>query len=645
MASEPWNGPGESDSETVATIAAAGDATQDAHPDGAFAATQALSGSPPSDVVSHGSTIVPTWGPSSYASLPEPGYQVGALFGRGGMGEVVVAQDQRIGREVAVKRIRAKHPTHDAVERFLREARIQARLDHPAIVPVYELGTDAEGLPYFTMKRLTGVTLGKRLADRAAVQPLLRAFVDVCLAIQLAHSRGVVHRDLKPANIMLGDYGEVYVLDWGVARVIADRSRTTHPLQAVVDHDEVEDGTTAGSILGTPGYMAPEQIKGHEVSPAADVYALGAILFEILVGEPLHPRGEAALGTTLTQPQEAPTKRAGERTIALELDGVCFDALAEEPEARPTARELANRIQAYLDGDRDIERRRALSASQLESARAALKEGGPEAHAAAMRRAGRALALDPDSEDAAALVGKLMLEPPEDMPKGLLASIEKDHGAGNRDRAKKALFSYIGVLALNLVLLPVLDVKDWTLQLSFLGVVAILCGLAYRGMVTRVSRLKSMFVVNLLGIIMFSRVLGPFMLTPIMTLGVLQSFSSSPRLLAKPLWIWVWLAAAVLGPVGLELSGVFPRTFNFHDGVISTVSQFYILHGSISELVLVLANVVVIAICVRFMIALSTNRELAHRKLLIQAWHLEQMLPAKRPWQTSPGSAKGPIRY
>ncbi|CAN5606240.1 hypothetical protein BH11MYX1_BH11MYX1_25690 [soil metagenome] len=317
---------------------------------------------------------------------------------------------------------------------------------------------------------------------------------------------------------------------------------------------------------------------------------------------------------------------------------MCFDALAEDPAARPTARELANRIQAYLDGDRDVERRRALSAAQLDSARKALEDGGPEAHAAAMRRAGRALALDPDSEDAAVLVGKLMLEPPAALPTELLASLERDVGAGNRDRAKKALFSYVGVLALNLVLLPILDVKDWTLQLSFLGVIAILCGLAYRGMVTRVSRLKSMFLVNLFGIIMFSRILGPFMLTPIMTLGVLQSFSSSPRLLAKPLWIWAWLAAAVLIPVGLEKSGIFPRTFNFHDGVISTVSQFYVLHGSVSEIVLVIANVVVIAICVRFMIAVSTSRELAHRKLLVQSWHLEQMLPGNRPWQTKPGS-------
>ena len=225
---------------TIATRADPGDATADGE-----AATQS-----PSNLSTHdhskSNSIIPTWGTTEYVSLPDPGYQIGELIGRGGMGEVVVAQDQRIGREVAVKRIRAQKPSHDAVERFLREARIQARLDHPAIVPVYELGTDAVGLPYFTMKRLTGVTLGKRLTDKAPIQPLLRAFADVCLAIQLAHTRGVVHRDLKPSNIMLGDYGEVYVLDWGVARVISDRTRSTHPMQAVDVRDEIEDATTSG---------------------------------------------------------------------------------------------------------------------------------------------------------------------------------------------------------------------------------------------------------------------------------------------------------------------------------------------------------------------------------------------------------------
>src|SRR3569832_2173046 len=181
----------------------------DGTPAGPTIATRADPGAPTADGDAHAATlapsnlstgdhsksnsIIPTWGTTEYVSLPDPGYQIGELIGRGGMGEVVVAQAQRIGREVAVKRIRAQKPS-----------------------------TDAVGLPYFTMKRLTGVTLGKRLADKAPIHPLLRAFADVCLAIQLAHTRGVVHRDLKLSNIMLGDYGEVYVLDWGVARVISD---------------------------------------------------------------------------------------------------------------------------------------------------------------------------------------------------------------------------------------------------------------------------------------------------------------------------------------------------------------------------------------------------------------------------------------
>src|SRR3954467_1599549 len=260
------------DDETRGTRADAGAPTAD----GSIAAGVAPTALPTS--AGHDETIVPSWGPSAFAALPDPGYQIGELIGRGGMGEVVVAQDQRIGREVAIKRIRSLDPSSDAVNRFLREARIQARLDHPAIVPVYELGTDADGRPYFTMKRLAGVTLSRKLSENGPVQPLLRAFVDVCLAIQLAHSRGVVHRDLKPSNIMLGDYGEVYVLDWGVARVLTETRRTTGP-SLVVDPD---DGTTVGAILGTPGYMAPEQVRGHEAGSKADVYALGAILFEIL---------------------------------------------------------------------------------------------------------------------------------------------------------------------------------------------------------------------------------------------------------------------------------------------------------------------------------------------------------------------------
>ena len=359
-------------------------------------------------------TLVPS-GPGGAAvlMLPPAGYQLGDAIGRGGMGEVLAAQDLRIGREVAVKRMISSKPDSEQTARFLREARIQARLEHPAIVPVHELGVDAEGRPFFTMKRLTGRTLGQRQAEGMPLNRLLRAFVEVCLAIEFAHARGVIHRDLKPSNVMLGDYGEVYVIDWGIARVLTDDDE---PRNRQWDIGTLDEGTKSGALLGTPGYMAPEQIRGQRATPAADVYALGSMLFEILAGHILHKRGEAGIGSTLGNPQVSPAARFPDRAIPPELDALCFAALAEDPEARPTAHDLAERVQAFLDGDRDLERRRELAAEQLASAREALASDAPDARATGMRRAGRALALDPRSEEAAELVSSLVLDPPPALP-------------------------------------------------------------------------------------------------------------------------------------------------------------------------------------------------------------------------------------
>jgi serine/threonine protein kinase len=145
-------------------------------------------------------------------------YRVQRRIGKGGMGEVMLARDEQLGRDVAIKRMRAANPSERAIQRFLREATVQGRLEHPSIVPVHEIGRDSDGLPFFVMKKLAGDSLEKILVeDKLSQQRVLRAFVEVCHAIELAHQRGVVHRDLKPDNIMIGDLGEVYVVDWGVA--------------------------------------------------------------------------------------------------------------------------------------------------------------------------------------------------------------------------------------------------------------------------------------------------------------------------------------------------------------------------------------------------------------------------------------------
>jgi serine/threonine-protein kinase len=538
------------------------------------------------------------------------------------MGEVLVAQDLRIGREVAVKRIRGR-PSPDAIDRFLREARIQARLDHPAIVPVYELATDADGVPFFTMKRLTGVTLAERLGDEAKkIQPLLRAFADVCLAIELAHSRGVVHRDLKPSNIMLGDFGEVYVLDWGVARVLADTTRSTRPITSQPD----EENTTAGSILGTPGYMAPEQVRGSDAGPPADVYSLGAILFEMLSGEALHPRGEPALAATLMTPQTAPTARAADRTIAPELDLACFDALADDPDARPTARELATRIQSYLDGDRDTERRRDVAKQQVEAAREALASDSDTGRATAMRRAGRALALDPDSLEAAAMIARLTVEPPEKLPPALTASLEAEDRELNRDRSMRGLRAYSAVFIF-ISLVPILDVTNWSLQIAAWGLVAMLAAIMWAGKHTGVTRLFPALIVNLSAVFVFSRIFGPFIITPVATVGILLSFTASPRLMERRWLIAVWATLAVMLPIVAEAVGILPRTWWIADGAIISTSQMVKIHGSRDEIWLVAANAIWIAIVSSYAIGTNRRRRELQRQLHIQRWHLQQTIP------------------
>src|SRR4051812_12695278 len=188
-------------------------------------------------------------------------YKILSRLGKGGMGEVMSVRDTNIGREVALKRIRKADPSDRTIDRFLREASIQGRLEHPAIVPLYDLGRDASGQPFFTMKKLTGTTLSKLLdanTPDVTLQRLLRAFAEVCLAVEFAHVRGIVHRDLKPDNIVLGDYGEVYVLDWGVAKVIGEADEFADVASGSSEDNEAL-ATLPGMQVGTPGYMAPEQ--------------------------------------------------------------------------------------------------------------------------------------------------------------------------------------------------------------------------------------------------------------------------------------------------------------------------------------------------------------------------------------------------
>ena len=226
---------------------------------------------------------------------------------RGGLGEVLVAYQEELDRTVALKRIRPDKLHEEARRRFLREAAITARLQHPGIVPIYGLGQDEDG-PFYTMPFIEGQTLQEAIdafhgEESSARDPgrralrfrgLLQQFVAVCNTMAYAHDQGVIHRDLKPSNIMLGRYGETLVMDWGLAkRIGTDDAGGDAEGEAPSPSPSPDDLTATGAVLGTPQYMSPEQARGEPTSPASDVFSLGLILYAILTGK--SPYADAVL--------------------------------------------------------------------------------------------------------------------------------------------------------------------------------------------------------------------------------------------------------------------------------------------------------------------------------------------------------------
>jgi serine/threonine protein kinase len=210
-------------------------------------------------------------------------YELRSLLGRGGMGAVYLAGDRELGREVAVKVLDTVTP--DAAARLRQEARILGRLEHPGIVPIHDVGTLPDGRVYYVMKRVRGQRIDAHVRAGRSIPDLLGVFERICDTVAFAHARGVIHRDLKPENIMVGEFGEVLVLDWGVAKVL----HGSDPANAAADAEPGRSGpaTGHGTVLGTPGYMAPEQARGDgAIDERADVFGLGAILQFMLTGLP-----------------------------------------------------------------------------------------------------------------------------------------------------------------------------------------------------------------------------------------------------------------------------------------------------------------------------------------------------------------------
>ena len=219
------------------------------------------------------------------------------------MGAVLKGRDPDLGRDVAIKVLREDlRDNADLVRRFVEEAQIGGQLQHPGVVPIYELGTFADQRPFFSMKLVKGQTLADLLAARSGPADDLPRFLSIFAAIAqtmaYAHTRGVIHRDLKPSNVMVGSFGEVQVMDWGLAKVLprggvvadakAGKEQPPETLIATARSGSDQDLSRAGSILGTPSYMPPEQARGEtdRIDERADVFALGSILGEILTGQP-----------------------------------------------------------------------------------------------------------------------------------------------------------------------------------------------------------------------------------------------------------------------------------------------------------------------------------------------------------------------
>ena len=286
-------------------------------------------------------------------------YRIVESIGQGGMGTVYLADDLTLGRRVAMKVLRDDAANADAVDRMLREAHVVARLEHPGIVPVHDVGRLPDGRVFYIMKLVKGRRLDEYAETSASLQERLRLFERICETVAFAHVHGVIHRDLKPQNVMVGQFGEVLVLDWGLAKLVREMthgvssrggSHTAPSPPWAGLSESIAPQTAHGTVLGTPAYMSPEQAGGevNQVDERSDVFALGGVLYFLLTGK--SPRtegrsGESDAGPAIVRPRQR------NRAVSRRLESICLKALSTDPEHRyASAAELAADVARFLNG-------------------------------------------------------------------------------------------------------------------------------------------------------------------------------------------------------------------------------------------------------------------------------------------------------
>jgi len=535
-------------------------------------------------------------------------YQPLGTLGKGGMGEILLVKDTRIARQVAIKVLQPKlRDKREYRSRFLIEARLQGQLEHPSIVPVHDLGEREGGELYFSMKCVRGVTLQEALrAVREAEQTtrfsrrrLLTAFSSVCLAVDFAHSRGVVHRDLKPPNIMLGDFGEVYVLDWGIAKLV-DSPDT--PIEHALEIPHRDDAATrADKVLGTPHYMAPERLARGIADARTDVFALGVILRELLDAD------------------------AGD--IPPELAEVVTDATATDPARRiGTARELHDLVEKYLDGDRDLELRRTQSEEHARLAEAALARSDANARTEAGRAIGRALGLDPSNERAMHTLMRLLTEVPAQLPPAAQVEFERAwHARRTRTLRVSSLFA-VAVLGYTPFLLW-MGVRSWALFAAWFVLSA---GAAIAQLIAARSERTLTLVVALV-----CALGGAFLLTS--SMGLLGYLPAALSLLGVAWRVmlrrWyhgalliVGLSITISAPFLLAALGVMPPAYAIQDDVIVVHAHLHHFPTIPTTVSLLMATMGAVAGAVLFARVYATEIRRAEERLTFHAWQLQQLL-------------------
>jgi serine/threonine protein kinase len=291
----------------------------------------------------------------------EDRYIEGAEIGRGGLGRVSSVYDKRLGRQVALKE--KLKGGHRADARFFQEALITAQLEHPSIIPVYDFGRKTDGTICYAMKLVSGNTLTEAITKKpllATRLPLLPNVLAVCEAVAYAHSKKIIHRDLKPHNILVGDFGETILIDWGIAKSVGSKDWQTEEAQSKPSLEA--NLTQQGSVLGTPAYMPLEQAQGKEVDERADVYSLGAILYHLLSGKPPYQakNGVEVLKLLLAGPP--PSLEIVAPLAPRDLQSIINKAMERDPRDRyETAKELVQDLKSFLAGQMVVARRYSLT--------------------------------------------------------------------------------------------------------------------------------------------------------------------------------------------------------------------------------------------------------------------------------------------